>query len=292
MNLKRNIIKNIKKTLNKLGFDVVRIKDDTNLHLYEDRFSKNELARKPFYNVGSGSFFHPYWTNIDYVSDWYAGVQKNVIHHDLMSKSPLPIDTGSAKIIYTSHTIEHIKEDAVQVLFNEAFRCLEKGGVFRITTGPDAETDYRALMNNDEDWFYWDSVRSSKGSFEEICHKPAVSVPLSERWLHHVAAQLAPNDISPSKVKLSDNEIREAIEKYGFPDVLDYFCNLCDFQSSRPGNHISWWTHDKIFKFLKNAGFQNIYRSGWGQSCSPLLRNSKLFDSTHPQMSIYIEAIR
>ena len=94
------------------------------------------------------------------------------------------------------------------------------------------------------------------------------------------------------KVKLSDKEIKVAIEKYGFPDVLDYICGLCNFDSNRTGNHISWWTHDKIFKFLKNAGFENIYRSGYGQSSSPLLRHSKLFDSTHPQMSIYVEAIR
>jgi hypothetical protein len=226
------------------------------------------------------------------VSDWYGGVQKNVIHHDLMAKGPLPIETGQAKVMYTSHTIEHVKEDAVQVLFSEAYRCLESGGVFRITTGPDAETDFRALINKDEDWFYWDRMYESKGTYESIYHKPATSVPLSERWLHHVATQLAPNDVSPSKAKFSDKEIWEAIEAYGFPNVLDYFCGLCQFQSDRPGNHISWWTHDKVMKSLKEAGFRSIYRSGCGQSSSALMRNSKLFDSTHPQMSIYVEAIR
>jgi hypothetical protein len=35
-----------------------------------------------------------------------------------------------------------------------------------------------------------------------------------------------------------------------------------------------------------------MYRSGYNQSVSPLLRNSTLFDSTHPQMSIYVEAIK
>jgi len=290
--MKAQLVGTVKKVLNSFGVDVVRFRNDINASLYESMFTEDDLERKPFYNVGAGSFYHPYWTNIDYVSDWYGGVQKNVIHHDLMSKSPLPIDTGKAKIIYTSHTIEHIKEAAVQVLFNEAYRCLEEGGIFRITTGPDAETDFRALVNNDEDWFYWDRNYVAKGSYEGIYHRPATSVPLSERWLHHVATQLAPNDISPSNVKLSDKEIREAIEKYGFPDVLDYLCGLCDFQSNRPGNHISWWTHEKIFNFLKNAGFKNIYRSGYGQSSSPLLRKSKLFDSTHPQMSIYVEAVR
>ena len=290
--MKAQLTRVLKNALNNFGFDIVRLSDNFNTSLYKSIFTEEDLERKPFYNVGAGSFYHPYWTNIDYVSDWYSGVQKNVINHNLMSKSPLPIDTGKAKIIYTSHTIEHIKEDAVQVLFDQAYRCLDEGGVFRITTGPDAETDFRALVNNDEDWFYWDRYYVAKGSYEFMFLGPANSVPLSERWLHHIASQLAPNDISPSKVKLTDKEIWKAIDKFGFPDVLDYLCGLCDFQSERAGNHVSWWTHEKIIKFLKNAGFKNIYRSGYGQSCSPLMRNSKLFDSTHPQMSIYVEAVR
>ena len=74
-----------------------------------------------------------------------------------MSSSDLPIIDGSAKIIYTSHTIEHITDAAVKKLFSEAYTKLCVGGVFRITTGPDAETDYRALLKNDEDWFYWNT---------------------------------------------------------------------------------------------------------------------------------------
>ena len=290
--MKTFLIRVVKQALDLLGVDIVRKKNDFNISTYKALYSDDVLQRRPFYNIGAGSFFHPLWTNIDYVSDWYGGVQKNIIHHDLMSKGPLPIETGQAKVIYTSHTIEHVKEDAVQALFNEAFRCLEVGGVFRITTGPDAETDFRALINNDEDWFYWNRFLDVKGNYESVCHKPATSVPLSERWLHHVATQLAPNDISPSKNKFTDKEIWDAIEKFGFPSVLDYFCGLCEFQSDRPGNHISWWTHGKITDSLKQAGFKTIYHSGYGQSSSALMRNSKLFDSTYPQMSIYVEAVR
>ncbi len=274
------------------GLAVAPKRDEFRRQVYESIYPKNILESRPFYNIGAGGFFHPYWTNIDYVSDWYAARQQGVIHHDLMSKSPLPIQTGSAKIVYTSHTIEHVKEDAVEVLFAEAFRCLEPGGIFRVTTGPDAETDFRALMNNDEHWFYWDSMYTKKGSYEKIFHRPATSVPLAERWLHHVASQLAANDVSPSPVKYTAPEIMEAIRAHGFPGVLDFFCRQCTFLPERPGNHISWWTHDKVMSFLTRAGFKTVYRSGYRQSSSPLLRKSALFDSTHPQMSLYVEAVR
>lgn len=287
------ILKNLlRKFLNPLGFDIVRYRDPFNLELYRKIFDTETLSKKPFYNIGAGGFFHPYWTNIDYLSNWYSGMQGQAVHYDLMSNKPLPINDGSAKIIYTSHTIEHINYAAVENLFNEAFRCLEPGGVFRITTGPDAETDFRALMRNDESWFYWDYQYVGKGEYEFMFHEPAPSRPLSERWLHHVAGQLAPNDISPSNKKYRDDEIRSAIKDYGFPEVLDFFCNQCEFQYDRPGNHISWWTHQRIIDLLRKAGFGEVYRSGFGQSVSPLMRQSNLFDSTHPQMSIYIEALR
>lgn len=282
----------IRSSLRRAGVEVSRYKDPFNKNLYMKYHDESVLAERPFFNIGAGSFYHPFWTNIDYVSDWYGEVQKNVIHHNLMLESPLPIESLTAKILYTSHTIEHIKESAVQTLFNEANRVLERGGIFRITTGPDAETDFRALMRKDIDWFYWDEAYVKPGAYEHIYTAPATSVSLAERWIHHVATPLSRIDKSPSKIKLTEDQILCTIKEKGFTGALDYFCSLVDFDPERPGNHISWWSHEKIFDFLKKAGFTNIYRSGWNQSASPLLRNSNLFDSTHPQISIYVEAIK
>jgi predicted SAM-dependent methyltransferase len=285
------LLHRLRKILTYFGVDVRRARDPYNLNAYH-KFSDEVLGKRPFYNIGAGDFFHPYWKNIDYVSNWYGGVQKNVIHHDLMSLLDLPIKDDSAKIIYSSHTIEHITNAAVKKLFQQAFVKLEIGGVFRVTTGPDAETDYRALINNDEDWFYWDRMYQKRGSYEHIYSAPATSVSLAERWLHHVASQLSKIDLSPSEIKLNESEIYSLISQHGFPRVLDHLCGLCSFQPGRPGNHINWFTHDKVIGFLREAGFSTIYRSGCGQSSSPLLRNSVLFDSTHPPMSIYVEAIK
>ncbi len=288
--MKKVIARTIKFLFSHLGLDIIRSEDKFKLDVYQKHYSY-DLERKPFYNIGSGSFFHPYWTNIDFISEWYGGAQVNVINHNLMSLEPLPVESDNAKVIYTSHTIEHIKEGAVRKLFQEVYRCLESGGIFRITT-PDAEMSYRALMNDDEDWFYWDRHYIAESVYKRLYHKSATSVPLSERWLHHIASQLAPNSISPSAHKFTDKEIWKAIDKFGFPDVLDHFCGLCEFQNERPYNHISWWTYEKITKLLIEAGFTTIYKSGFGQSSSPILRNTSLFDNTYPQMSLYVEAIK
>jgi len=67
---------------------------------------------------------------------------------------------------------------------------------------------------------------------------------------------------------------------------------LCEFNPERPGNHITWWSYEKINQYLRDAGFTNVYRSGYGQSISPILRNVNIFDNTHPQMSVYVEAVK
>jgi len=40
------------------------------------------------------------------------------------------------------------------------------------------------------------------------------------------------------------------------------------------------------------AGFENIYVSGYGQSFLPPMRNTSLIDSTHPKILLYMEAIK
>ncbi|MCJ8166422.1 class I SAM-dependent methyltransferase [Pontibacter sp. E15-1] len=292
--MKHQLKEGLKASLGKLGYSFVKTdnkhQEEEDLAIYRKNYLPDSLEHKRFYNVGSGDFYHPYWSNLDYVSDWYKDVQKNVIHIDLMEKKPLPIASNSAEVFYTSHTIEHIKDDAVQVLFNEAYRALKKGGYFRVTTGPDADSDFDALMRNDEDWFFWNKWYEKPGSYEQNYYKPATSVPLEERWLHHVASQLAPNDKSPSAHKIDAKQIRDILNTKTKEEALNYFTSLCEFQSDRPGNHVSWWNRTKISSYLEKAGFSQVYVSGYGQSYCPILRNTKFFDNTHPQISVYVEA--
>lgn len=43
---------------------------------------------------------------------------------------------------------------------------------------------------------------------------------------------------------------------------------------------------------LEIAWFKKIFKSGWGQSFSPLMRDTFLFDKTHPKISLYMEAVK
>ncbi len=80
----------------------------------------------------------------------------------------------------------------------------------------------------------------------------------------------------------------------GYEQALNYCTSKCpiDIQKKYPGHHCNWWNKDKMFRMLKKAGFKNIFLSGYGQSFSPVLRNTQLFDKTHPKISLYVEAIK
>lgn len=290
------MIKNaIRRTLAAAGLRVSRLPGATanmGLERYQRLYSPDSLSKKRFYNVGAGGFFHEYWTNIDFVSEHYAPFQRNVVHYDLMQCAPLPVESGVAEIVYTSHTIEHVTDAAVANLFREAHRVLKPGGCLRVTTGPDAELDYAALMRGDVDHFYWDEDYVAPGTFEGQLLAPATSVPLEERWLHHVATQLAPNSVAKHAVKLDAVAVRALLKVKSMEEALNYLTSLCTFDPKMPGNHVSWWTRGKAMDAIRKAGFETVYASAYGQSRFAVLRNTHYFDNTHPSMSLYVEAIK
>ena len=261
---------------------------------YYKEYPLESLENKCFYNIGAGSFYHPLWTNIDYETDHYKAKQrKGFVHHNLMEITPLPIETDSAEIVYSSHTIEHVDNTAVLNMMKEAYRILKPGGCIRLTT-PDAWIEYQAYMKRDISFWDWQiAYYSRKGKWETLYKKPLSKASVEQLFLHHFASQLCEIDVDDSvEKKYSDIEINEVFSKYSMEEGLDFFTQQCQFNADHPGNHINWWDYNKLEFFLKEAGFKTIYRSGYGQSLYAPLRDTDLFDNTHPTLSIYIEAVK
>jgi hypothetical protein len=66
--------------------------------------------------------------------------------------------------------------------------------------------------------------------------------------------------------------------------LLYQVASPCDYQPEAPGYHINWWTYDKLITFCRRAGFTCVFRSAYGQSTTPPLRDVSLIDSTQPQI--------
>ncbi len=288
----------IGKTLSKFGLELRKInKEGFNLPLYNKYYPVESIENKRFYNVGAGGFYHPYWTNIDYLSDWYKDNNKLTekgIHYDLFSLDPISVKDETGEIIYSSHTIEHIKDEHAQHFFNEAFRILKKGGVIRITA-PDIDLHYQAFKNDDYDFYYWRSWYSKASDYKRIMlNQSLTTASIAQLFLQRFAGAASVLHDDGVKERITDEELIRIFSEMKYEDALSYCCERCtiDIQKKYPGNHTNWWNRAKAIKMLRNSGFKNIVVSGYGQSRSPAMRNTAIFDSTHPKISLYVEAIK
>lgn len=285
------IEKTVQTILGKFDVKLKRIKTN-DLNLYHEIYSKDDIQNKRFYNVGAGLFNHPAWTNIDYYSEWY---NDNFIHINLnlLECPPFPVESDSALVVYTSHTTEHITDEASQNMFNEAHRILKKGGFIRITT-PNIELYYRNfLYKNYQFWKNYINTYSIPKNMKRVGFKlPLNSVSLKQLFLLCFAGQTTLVHEDESTYKINDTEFDEIFAKYKFEDALDFIKSKCslDIHKKYPGNHINWWSKDKLFRMLEEAGFTDIYLSAYNQSLCPIMHNTLYFDNTHPEISIYVEA--
>ena len=279
--------------IKQFGFDIIRISEARpDLGLY-DGFPVESLSKKRFYNIGAGLFKHPYWTNVDYATEHYRHLQKTrFIDYDLTALKPLPIDNGVAELVYASHVIEHVNDEAVRNMIRESYRILKKGGAIRLAA-PDAWLGFQSYRRNDIKFRYWVDWYSKPGTYEKLYKSPLTRASIHQLFLDSFASQLCEITVDDSQPKkYSDSEINAIFSNS--PDVrtLDYFTKQCKFNPNYPGNHMNWWTHEKLLSFLKEAGFVESYISGWGKSIFPPLRDTNFFDNTHPKISLYIEAIK
>jgi len=278
--------------LNRFGFDIRRIGQKVDNSVYDD-FPEDSLLKRRFYNIGAGSFRHPYWTNIDYATEHYRAVQESpFLNYDLMELKPLPIEDNIAELVYSSHTIEHVSDEAVRNMLSESFRILKPDGGIRLTA-PDAWLAFQAYMRKDTKFWYCVDWYSQPGNWENYSKIPLSNASTHQLFLHDFASQVCEIDIDDSPPrKITDSEILEVFSSNSDVRKLDYFTKQCKFNPEHPGNHMNWWTHDKLISFLKEAGFSEPYTSGWGQSVFPPLRETSLFDDSHPKISLYVEAIK
>jgi len=269
----------------RLGYTVAKL-PIADLSRYEE-FPVESLAGRRFYNIGAGSFSHAYWTNVDYGTEYYSSVQQpGFIDFDLTSLKPLPIGDDSAEIVYSSHTIEHVDDSAVRNMLSESHRILKKGGLIRLVT-PDAELAFRAYRRRDRTFWSWVDKYSAPGTWERHYRRPLREASISSLFLHYHASQVCEIDADDTAVrKYCDREIDEVFSRQPMESALDFFTKQCVFNAERPGNHMNWWTHEKLSSMLRSVGFEDVYRSGYGQSVCRALRDLAVFDKSHAAISL------
>jgi hypothetical protein len=166
-------------------------------------------------------------------------------------------------------------------------RSLRAGGIFRVTTGPDADTDLAALLRGDDAWWYFYDA----ADYAEAVARFGPLTP-AEKWLLHVASPRSRYCPTPCERKYSGAEVEQLLQRHRLNPgrARDELTQGLQFNVRYPGDHLSWWNAEKLVAALRRAGFSAVEQSAYGQSASPLLRDLRWFDTTYPQISLYVEA--
>lgn len=242
-------------------------------------------------NIGGGQWYLRHWR----VMDAPIGVRSYLpafvdYEIDLASDESFPFRDQQAEFIYTSHTLEHIAQKFIPHILGEAQRSLKPGGAIRITT-PDYDKAADAYEARDRRFF---TVTCSRSGDRPYRYPMLADVPddefIDRAFLFYFA--------KPLYLTTPVEEIRSlyaSLGRYGFADEL---MGRIDFSRHNAtvgnvGDHVNWFTHEKLIGLLREAGFSDAYRSSRNESRFREMRHSKgFFDSSYTEISLYVEAVR
>ncbi|MFC3079662.1 class I SAM-dependent methyltransferase [Phenylobacterium terrae] len=266
--------------------------------LYLERFGFEALAERRFYNLGCGSFSHPAWTGVDYPSEHYSKSQYHIAW-DAESGEPIDAPSGRAGAVFSSHTIEHLQDKGALNYFSEAYRLLAPGGVLRITC-PEFEYYYEGFVSCDAARYSF-PIRPGFSSLAEavsasfLVETASQMSPLFEPAWRGTAAMAAVNaEGAQLPTPVERTELESLVRAEGRDRAMLEVTRRVSLDVHRHmlGGHVNFWPYQRIVEFGRKAGFRHIYRSAYGQSRCPILRDTRYFDSTASNISIYVEMVK
>jgi ubiquinone/menaquinone biosynthesis C-methylase UbiE len=281
--------------LEKAGYSLSKLEPPHDVDLYRQLFSTDSIEKRRFYNIGAGNFYHPCWTNIDKNPPVKFKVPDYAfVNHDLFSTNTIPLESNTAEVVYSSHTLGHLDNDAVRNTLNESYRLLKKNGCIRIVTA-DADMMFNAWKSNDLHFFYWRNLESMNRDYQKFGLKiPLNQASITQLFIEEITASASDIACDGSSERVTDEKFMELLKHKSYEEALDYCASLCprDLQEKYPFRHMNWFNEKKLRNMLEEAGFRNVQRSHYLQSGQHILRNPYFFDKTTPQLSLYMEACK
>lgn len=228
-------------------------------------------SKKRCLNIGGGNWSYPRWENVDFYAD------EDFIDYkiDLRLKKAIDLPEGCAGLIFCSHILEHMPDDACLFMLKEGFRLLGPGGIMRVSV-PDMDKALEAYAANSMEFFdfYKGGVTCVGNSIE----KRLVNFFASYKKGDYSGGP----PVSPEVVK----EKLKSLNKYEFVK----WCASLIPEDAQYKAHVNAYDFDKIRSFLKEAGFKEVARSEYRRSSVAELRK-RAFD-TRPVASLFVEAFK
>lgn len=230
-----------------------------------------------YLDVGGGHFVRNNWRILDYASSHY-NYDKVFIDYNinLETLKEWPIEDASYDLVYTSHTLEHLSDEAIDFTLKEIRRVLKDSGGLRVVV-PDIDTALYHYEQHDIAWFeiIHPGWRGNKGSDDFI---------LERHILDFFASHLPAKGADLPKFRSDFSELKKTAFLNKYKNMLKD-----EWQSEDYSCHRNWFDYNRLEDLLKKAGFQTILRSECKKSIFTEMCNND-FDNTVPQMSLYVDA--
>jgi len=186
----------------------------------------------------------------------------------------LPINTDKAAILYTSHNLEHLTDDASNKFFSEAYRCLKPGGELLIEV-PDCEHLYKEYLSGN-----WDKINleghkgvSYHNNFRLSTEEKSLIKALQGEDMFHMTEMqhitllnVLSSYRSPAytgiggTVVVSENKFNLAINELTMDKFFTWCLLLKSIEQQESGGHSSNWYPNRLLNVLNQRGFKASLR--------------------------------
>ena len=218
-------------------------------------------------NLGGGNWYKPGWENVDFFAD------RRYVDYpiDLRGRQPLPIREESAELIFSSHCLEHVSDDAALFTLGECYRVLRPGGVIRVAV-PDMDKALAAYRSGDDGFFDSGGVTCTGDNIEN-------------KLVNFFASYATPEYrggplVDPMEVR----DRLSVVDKHAFAQ----WCVRRIPEDAQQRIHVNAYDFTKLGDFLVRSGFGHVVKSKYRQSSVPAMRGAA-FD-VRPVVSLYVEA--
>lgn len=214
-----------------------------------------------YLNVGGGQFVRDDWRVLDYYSDWYDYGEVYIdFDVNLENLREWPIDDGSVDMVFTSHTLEHLSDDAVEHALDESARVLRPGGTIRISV-PDVDIAVRHYELKNVSWFT--ELRPNNPPEELYTSRHGQEEYVMEEYLLSVFATHLTNARTSGTTDDHCTDFAEVREDWETMECHDFFGKYSqmvrdEWQRANPGLHRNWFDEDRLTSLLRSAGFEDI----------------------------------
>lgn len=251
----------------------------------------NNYEDSPKYlNVGGGEFVRDHWRVLDYPGwdvDKY-NYESEFIDYitDLEANSNWNIDSNSFDLVYSSHTLEHLSDEAINHTLSEIHRVLKPTGGLRLNV-PDSNIAAYHYDSGNREWFQ-NILREDRPNpeFSPENNDCPEGYEIEYQFITFFAHHLTWG----GKGNIKFQEVRENWNKMKQEEFFNFYTNKIQdqWQRENPGYHRNWLTSDRLKNLLVKNGFSSISESKCRQSRFIELC-AEDFDK-RPHFSLYMDA--